>query len=149
MNSVEKIMYDEAEREFQDLNGLELGSEEHTKATAAANSIVDRLNKSEEIKLRNRELDFKETELNMEKEKLDIERQKLEMEDAKSKNGNLMDKVKIGVEVGLAFLFVGTSIYQMKDSQRFELYGGSQTTEAGRASERRMSNLIDKIMKRR
>lgn len=141
MNSVEKIMYDEAEREFQDLNGLELGSEEHAKATAAANSIVDRLNKSEEIKIRNRELDVKEAEL-------EIEKQKLEMEESKSKNGNLLEKVKIGVEVGLAVLATGVTIFQLKSSQRFESDGYTHTTEAGRGAERRLSSLIDKFKRR-
>ena len=149
MNSVEKIMYDEAEREFQYLDDLELGSEEHARGTSAANSIIDRLNKSEEIKLKNRELDFKEAELNMEKEKLDIEKQKLEVEVQKNKNGTLMDKVKIGVEIGTAMLFVVASFAQMKSSQRFESEGYTHTTESGRASERRLSNLIDKVIKRR
>lgn len=149
MNSLEQKLYDEAEREVQDLDGLELGSEEHARATAAANSIVDRINKSEEIKLRNREIDVKEAELNIEKEKLDIERQRLESEEQKNKNGNLLDKVKIGVEVGLAVLATGVTIFQLKSSQRFESDGYTHTTEAGRASERRLSNLIDTILKRR
>lgn len=132
--SVERVMYEEATNEYEELKRFERGSEQHVKTTEAANSIMDRINKSEEIKLKHRELDVKEREL--------------DIEEGKAKHSKLFDKVKLGVDVGLGVLAVAVTIWQVKDSQNFELGGGTHTTEAGRGGERKLLSLMDRFKKR-
>lgn len=125
--SIQTTMYDEAKREFEEVSGFELGSEQHTKTIQAANSVVDRLNELDKIE--------------NEKRKLDIEEQRLEIEKAKLKNDKQDHLIRDIITVGLNVLFVGVTIWANVDAKRFE-QGFTHTTEAGRSSTKSLLGLF-------
>ena len=131
MNSVERNMYDEAERAYKDLGKIAYEDETYANTANALNGIVDRLNKSEELKIKSRELDIKERELDIKYHEIN--------QNKKS------DKIKIGLNVALLVGSAALMVWQTKDAQRFELCGGTHTTEAGRKAERGLLGLLDKF----
>jgi hypothetical protein len=123
-------MYDEVIDEFVEIGKMELGTEQHLKAIQAANSVVDRLNKAEEIKV--------------EREKLEIEKAKLEVEEQKldhDKRNSLIRNILTG---GTFIIATGVTIWANYDSKKFE-GAFTHTTEAGKGSERRLLSLMDKV----
>ena len=130
---IETTMYEEARKEFEEAGTMELGSEQHVKTISAANSMVDRMQKSAEIEIKERELDIKERELDIEEKKL--------------KHGKRDTIIKHGL-TALAFVtYLGLTVWGYKDSQRFESEGNMHTTEGGRNSQRSLFGLKDMFKK--
>lgn len=130
MSNVERAMRDEANKEFEELGKMKLGSEEHVKTANVANSTVDRLNEMEKINIEHRKLDIEER-------KLDIEEKKLEND----KKNNLVKNVLTGT---IFVVSTGITIWANIDSKKFE-GAFTHTTEAGRGSERKLLSLLDKV----
>ena len=130
MSEMTHAMRKEALDEFVEIGKLEIGSEKHLKAVQAVNSVVDRLNKIEEI--------------NIEKEKLEIEREKIEVEEQKLNNDKRNSLVR-NVLTGATFVIAtGVTIWANYDSKKFE-GAFTHTTEAGKNSERKLLSLMDKV----
>ena len=53
---IETTIYDGAQKTYEEVQSLEIGSEQHAKAIQAANSMVDRLNEMKKIENENRKL---------------------------------------------------------------------------------------------
>lgn len=117
---IENTIYDGAQKTYEEVQSLEIGSEQHAKAIQAANSMVDRLNEMKKIENENR--------------KLDLEEEKLKSD----KKDHLVRDI---ITVGLNVLFVGVTIWANVDSKRFE-QGFTHTTEAGKSSSRTLLNLF-------
>lgn len=114
--SVEKVLYEEVIDDYERLGEMDITSEEYAKAVASANSIVDRLNEMERIK---------------------IEREK-------AKDEKRDRWIKNAITVGTFVIATGVTIWANVDSKRFEL-GNTQTTDAGKASTRRLLSFMDKV----
>lgn len=114
--TVEKVLYEEVIDDYERLGEMDITSEEYAKAVASANSIVDRLNEMDRIKL---------------------EREKAKDE----KRDRLIKNIITGVSFGIATC---VTIWANVDSKRFEM-GNTQTTDAGKASTRRLLSFMDKV----
>lgn len=128
--SIERIMYEEIQKEFEEMGKMELGSEQHVKTAQVVNNTMDRLNKIDEIK--NETL-----KLAIEERKLDIEEERIELE----KKENLFKHLMTGT---MFVLSLGVTIWANLDSKAFETEN-THTTEAGRASTRRLLSLLDRF----
>ena len=128
--SIERTMRDEANKEFEEMGKMKLGSEEHVKTANVANTTVDRLNEIEKI--------------NIEHRKLDIEEQKIEIEKKKLENDKKNNLVRYVLTGAIFVVSTGVTIWANIDSKRFE---GSftHTTASGRNSERKLLSLLDKV----
>lgn len=125
-----KAMYDEALDEFEKAGTMQLGEDTHTKTVQAANSIVDRIHKAEEIE--------------NEKRRLDIEERRLDIEERKNEIDSEGRKMKDILTTVCFVIGTGVSIWANIDSKRFE-QGFTHTTDAGRNSTKKLLNLADKI----
>lgn len=127
---LENAVYEEVMNELGEISKMELGSEEHVKSAQVVNGMVDRLHESK--KLENETL------------KLELEAKRLEVEEEKNrneKNNNVVKNVITGVT------FVGSvvvAVWANLDSKKFEM-GFTHTTEAGRASTRKLLGFLDKF----
>lgn len=128
--SVEKTMYEEAQSEFKEAGKMKLGSEDHVKTIAAANATVDRLNEIEKIKV--------------EKRKLDVEERKLDIEERKLEHDKKDRFIKNALTIGIFAASTIVTIWANYDSKKFE-GAYTHTTEAGRGSERKLLNFMDKV----
>lgn len=128
--SVERTMYEEAQKEFEEVGKMKLGSEEHVKTTNAANAMVDRLNEMEKIKVEHR--------------KLDVEERRLDIEEKKADNDKKDRFIKNCLTAGTFVASTAVLIWANIDSKKFE-GAFTHTTEAGRGSERKLLSLLDKF----
>lgn len=131
MNNAERVIMEEVIEEFQSINKMELGSEQHVKTVQAANSMMDRLHKVEELRI--------------EREKLELERSKIEVEEKKlssDKKNSMVRNILTGASM---IVFTGVTIWGYIDGKRFEADGFTMTNESGKSSERRLLSLIDKV----
>lgn len=128
--SVEKTMYEEVQTEFEEIGKMKLGSDEYVKTVTAANATVDRLNEMEKIKV--------------EKRKLDVEERKLDIEEQRIINDKKDHFVKNVLTVGIFAASTLVTIWANFDAKKFE-GAYTHTTEAGRGSERKLLNFIDKV----
>lgn len=128
--SIERTMYEEAEKQFVEIGKMELGSDQYVKTVNGATDIVDRLNELEKIK--------------NEKRKLDIEEKKIEVENARLDRSDKADLFK-NVMTGVTFVAsLAVTVWGYVDSKRFE-QGYTHTTEAGRASTRKLLSFLDRV----
>jgi hypothetical protein len=128
--SLKTTITDEVLNEYGEINKMTLGSEDHVKTVNAANSMVDRIVKMQEVENETRRIEAEEERNSIEKQKVESERKQ-----------NL---IKLGATIGLSLLYVGVNIWTNKDYQRFENGGYTHTTEGGRSSIRNLFGLLDK-----
>lgn len=113
--TVEQKLRGEVLDVYERLGELDITSDEYAKAVASANSIVDRLNEGERIKI--------------------------EQEKAKDEK---RDRLIKNIITGAAFVITtGVTIWANVDSKKFERTD-THTTDAGKASTRRLLNFNDK-----
>lgn len=122
---------DEVLNEIEAVGKQALGSEEHVKTVQAVNSMVDRLQRDEEIEL--------------ERHKLEVEERRLDIEEKKLKQNKWVDILKIGAStaLGVGYAVVQVAIYV--HSFRKDDIGEMPQTEGGRNAERKLFNLMDKF----
>ena len=127
---LENLLYGEVEDELGEIANMKLGSDEYTKTTNAVNGMIDRLHESKKIE--NETL------------RLEIEKDKIEIEKEKNHNDNTNNVVKNIITATTFVLSAGVAVWANIDSKRFEK-GFTHTTEAGRASNRIILNILDKF----
>lgn len=114
---LQKTMYEGVQKDFEEIGGMDLGSEDRGRALDAANRTVDRLN----------------------------EMKKIELEEQKIKNEKKHNTARLIVTavtfVGSVLVTIGTYI----DSKKFEQEGFMHSTEGGRGSSKKLLNLLDKF----
>lgn len=123
MTTLEKQMMERAEQQFRNIETMTAGSEEHAKATTAANITVDRLNEMRKIRI--------------EEKKLELEREKLKAE----QRNNLIRTI---VTVVTFTAGAGITIWANVDSKKFE-GAYTHTTSAGRQSESKLLSFMDRV----
>jgi hypothetical protein len=137
MTTLENQMMERAEQQFRNIEKLTAGSEEHAKATTAANITVDRLNKMREIRIEEKKLEIEREKLKAEEKKLEIEREKLKAE----QRNNL---IKTLVTIATFTAGAGITIWANVDSKKFE-GAYTHTTSAGRQSESKLLSFMDRV----
>lgn len=128
--SIERTMYEEALKEYDEIGRMELGSEQYVKTVQGANSIVDRLNETDRVEL--------------DKRKLEVEEEKIKLEQCKLENEKQDRFWRNIITIGTFVAGAGITIWANVDSKRFELEG-THTTEAGRTSQRKLLSFWDKM----
>ena len=129
---LENAMYEEVQNELNEIASMELGSDAYVRTTNCVNAMIDRVHESK--KLENEAL-----RLEIENKKLDVEMDKNRDE----KKNNIAKNIMSGVTFTLS---MAAFIWSNIDSKKFEM-GYTHTTEPGRASGRRLMNLLDKFIK--
>lgn len=129
--SMKTKISDEVLNEIEAVGKQALGSEEHVKTVQAVNSMVDRLQKADEIEL--------------ERQKLEVEERRLDIEEKKLKQNKWVDILKVGATtaLGVGYAIVQVAIYV--HSFRKDDQGEMPQTEGGRNAERKLFNLTDKF----
>lgn len=129
---LENTLYEEVQSELNEIAKMELGTDTYVKTTKCVTDMIDRLHES-------RKLENESMRLELEDKKLDVEKEKNRNEKRNNVAKNIMSGITFAVSMGA---FIWSNI----DSKKFEM-GYTHTTEAGRASGRRLMNLLDKFIK--
>lgn len=132
--SVYKTMYDEAQKHFEEIGQMQLGTDEHTKAVSCANGMVDRLIERDKIINEDR--------------KLDIEERKIDAEFAKIVNDAKNRKLTIAITALTTAAYAGIHVWTVLSDRAFESNGFMHTSEAGRNSRRSLLSLVDKLLRK-
>jgi hypothetical protein len=128
MNNLEQKMYEDAKAQYEEIYEMEVGSEAHSKAIAGANSIVDRLNESRRIKL--------------EEAKVEVERKKAYLEERKVEIDKKDRWIKIGKDVGIFAITLGTTIAFNLLYMGFEM-GNTHSTKLGQDAQRKLMGMFN------
>lgn len=127
---LENVVYEEVLSELGEISKMELGKDEYVKTTQGVNSMIDRLHESK--KLENEAL------------KLELEAERLKVEAEKNRNEKSNNVVK-NILTGVTFAgSVIVAVWANLDSKSFEK-NYTHTTEAGRASTRKLLGFLDKF----
>ena len=127
---LENAVYEELMAELEGISKMELGKDEHTKTAQVFNTMIDRVHESK--KLENEAF------------RLELEEQKLKIEEERNRHEKFNDVVK---HVITGVTFVGTiavTVWANIDSKKFEM-GYNHTTEAGRASTKKLLGFLDRF----
>ena len=130
--SVVKMLEEEAMNQLESVNQLGYGSEEHHRGIQDVSIVIDKLNETKRI-----EYERQDKQASREQEK--------EMKLKQMREERIERIIKYGVAIVTFGVSVGVHIWAHKDSQLFEKDGFMQTTEAGRASTRKILGLLDKF----
>ena len=129
--SLEKLLVEEVESQLEALNELGYGSEEHHRGVQDTSILLDKINDTKRIEYERQD-------------KLASREQEKEMKLKQMREDRFERWLKYGL-TGVTFVAsLGFSIWAYKDSKAFEM-GFTQTTEAGRASTRKILSLLDKF----
>lgn len=127
---LENVVYEEVLSELSEISKMEMGSDQHVKSAQVVNGMIDRVHESK--KLENETL------------RLELEAEKLKIEDEKNRNEKTNNVVK-NILTGVTFVgSVIVAVWANLDSKAFEK-DYTHTTEAGRASTRKLLGFLDKF----
>ena len=83
--SIHDLYESELEDEFEDLNDIEPGSDEHRKAVGDISQLTDRYVRLKEVDIEKQKMDFESEKMKIEHEKINIEHEKINVEKQKMK----------------------------------------------------------------
>lgn len=130
--SLEKLLEEEIESQLESVNQLGYGSEEHHRGIQDASILIDKRN------------DMKRIEYERQDKQASLEQEK-EMKLKQMREDRIERCVKYGVTIVTFGVSLAFSIWGYKDMKLFEKEGFMPTTEAGRASTRKILSLLDKF----
>lgn len=128
--SIERLLFEEAEAQLQEIHKLQVGSDESVKAINAVNGMVDRIHEAEKIKSENRRLDVEERKNDIEERRVDSER--------------IVRKAEIAYKLLIAIGYAALEGWAHVSSKKWE-EGYTQTTDSGRASTRNLLSLFSRV----
>ena len=97
--SIHDLYESELEDEFEDLNDIEPGSDEHRKAVGDISQLTDRYVRLKEVDIEKQKMDFESEKMKIEHEKINIEKQKMKIEREKMTEERKSRTIQIGKDV--------------------------------------------------
>lgn len=130
--SVERIMREEAQKQYEEIGKMALGTEDYSRAVKGANEMMDRVYESRKITNEERRIEVEEI-------RADIERERIEADRRDRRNQIIINSL-------MFIISTGVTIWANIDSKNFERTD-VHTTEAGKASTRKLLSFMDRFTK--